>query len=99
MKQTKKKRNRITALLCSQIVKARSFPSFGPSRTCGVTRGTHYLLGPVAGAAAATAFQLVQIEAQAQIALQQLTILATITVGKQCCNNSLQQRCRLSLPC
>lgn len=58
-----------------------------PSATFSVangTRGTHFLFGPVAGAAAVTALQL----AQAQIALQQLATLATITVGNQCHNNN-----------
>lgn len=56
-------------------------PSATISFTNG-TRGTHFILGPVAGAATVTALRLAQIETQAQIALQQLTTLATI-VGNQ----------------
>ncbi|KAF0037976.1 hypothetical protein F2P81_010850 [Scophthalmus maximus] len=55
------------------------------------TRGKHLefnTFGPVAGAAAVTALQLAQIEIRAQIALQQLSSLATITVGNQCLNNN-----------
>ncbi|KAF7652324.1 hypothetical protein LDENG_00098160 [Lucifuga dentata] len=63
-------------------------PHLDPSGTFGIARGTRFLFGPVAGAAAATALQLAQIEAQAQIALRQLTILATITVGNQCHNSN-----------
>ncbi|GAA6228710.1 zinc finger protein 638-like [Lates japonicus] len=62
-----------------------------PSATLSVansTRGTHFIFGPVAGAAAVTAFHLAQIETQAQIALQQLATLATITVGNQGHNNN-----------
>ncbi|XP_070710695.1 zinc finger protein 638-like [Pempheris klunzingeri] len=58
-----------------------------PSATFSIgntTRRTHFTFGPVAGAAAATALRL----AQAQIALQQLATLATITVGNQCLNNN-----------
>ncbi|XP_051242342.1 zinc finger protein 638 isoform X1 [Dicentrarchus labrax] len=44
------------------------------------TRGTHFIFGPVAGVAAVIALRLAQIETQAQIALQQLATLATITV-------------------
>ncbi|XP_042340617.1 zinc finger protein 638-like [Plectropomus leopardus] len=51
------------------------------------TRGTHFIFGPVVGAAAVTALRLAQIETQAQIALQQLATLATVTVGNQCHNN------------
>ncbi|KAG7235850.1 hypothetical protein INR49_002103, partial [Caranx melampygus] len=52
-------------------------------------RGTHFRFGPVAGAAAVTALRLAQIETQAQIALQQLAFLATVTVtGNQYHNNS-----------
>lgn len=50
------------------------------------TRGTHFILGPLAGAAAVTALRLAQIETQAQIALQQLATLETITLGYQCQN-------------
>ncbi|XP_028265849.1 zinc finger protein 638-like [Parambassis ranga] len=48
------------------------------------TRGNHFVFGPVAGVAAVTALRLAQIETQAQIALQQLATLATITVGNHC---------------
>lgn len=48
------------------------------------TRGNHFIFGPVAGVAAVTALRLAQIETQAQIALQQLATLATITVGNHC---------------
>lgn len=61
-----------------------------PSATFAVansTRGTHFIFGPVAGAAAVTALRLAQIETQAQIALQQLATLVTITVGNQCHSN------------
>uniref|UniRef100_A0A3B4Y3M2 Matrin-type domain-containing protein n=3 Tax=Seriola lalandi dorsalis TaxID=1841481 RepID=A0A3B4Y3M2_SERLL len=59
-----------------------------PSATFSVsnsTRGTHFIFGPVAGAAAVTALHLAQT--QAQIALQQLASLSTITVGNQYHNN------------
>ncbi|KAG7235855.1 hypothetical protein INR49_002052 [Caranx melampygus] len=63
-----------------------------PSETLSVSngnRGTHFRFGPVAGAAAVTALRLAQIETQAQIALQQLAFLATVTVtGNQYHNNS-----------
>ncbi|XP_071360149.1 zinc finger protein 638-like isoform X2 [Trachinotus anak] len=62
-----------------------------PSATFSVsnsTRGTHFIFGPVAGAAAVTALHLAQIEIQAQIALRQLASLATITVGNQYHNNN-----------
>ncbi|KAM3622833.1 uncharacterized protein V6R79_003722 [Siganus canaliculatus] len=52
------------------------------------TRGTHFIFGPAAGIAAVTALRLAQIETQAQIALQQLAILATITIGNQCHNSN-----------
>ncbi|XP_037327154.2 zinc finger protein 638-like isoform X2 [Pungitius pungitius] len=52
------------------------------------TRGTHFLFGPVAGAAAVTSFRLAQIETRVQIALQQLATLATITIGNQCHNDN-----------
>ncbi len=61
-----------------------------PSETFSVasgTRGTHFIFGPVTGAAV-TAFQLAQLEIQAQIALQQLASLATITVGCHCHTSS-----------
>lgn len=53
------------------------------------TRGTHFIFGPVAGAAAAavSALQLAHIETRAHIALQQLATLATTTFGHQCRNN------------
>lgn len=53
-----------------------------PSATLSVSdgnRGTHFRFGPVA--AAVTALRLAQIETQAQIALQQLAFLATVTVS------------------
>lgn len=61
------------------------------------TRGTHFIFGPasssapavVAAAAAVTALRLAQIETRAQIALQQVATLATITIGNQCHNNGL----------
>lgn len=62
-----------------------------PSSTFSVansSRGTHFIFGPVAGAAAVTALRLAQIETQVQIALQQLATLVTITVGNQCHNNN-----------
>lgn len=62
-----------------------------PSATFSIansTRGTHFIFGPVAGVAAATALRLAQIETQAQIALQQLATLATITVNNQSPNNN-----------
>lgn len=62
-----------------------------PSATFSVansTRGTHFIFGSVAGAAAVTALRLAQIETQAQIALQQLATLATIAVGNQCHSNN-----------
>nr|XP_040043536.1 zinc finger protein 638-like isoform X2 [Gasterosteus aculeatus aculeatus] len=52
------------------------------------TRGNHFLFGPVAGAAAVTAFRLAQIETCVQIALQQLATLATITIGNHCHNDN-----------
>lgn len=61
-----------------------------PSRTFSVansTRGTHFIFGPVTGAASVSALKLAQIETQAHIALQQLATLATTTVGQQCHNN------------
>lgn len=61
-----------------------------PSATFSVansTRGTHFIFGPVAGAAPVSALRLAQIEAQAHITLQQLAALATTTFGHQCHNN------------
>lgn len=55
-----------------------------PSATLSVansTRGTHFIFGPVASAAAVSALRLAQIETQAQITLQQLATLAALTVG------------------
>lgn len=60
-----------------------------PSGTISVAnsaRGTHFIFGPVAGAAAVSALQLAQIETQAHNALQQLATLATTTIGHQCHN-------------
>lgn len=51
-------------------------------------RGTHFIFGSAAGAAAVTALRLAQIETQAQIALQQFATLVTIAVGNQCHSNS-----------
>lgn len=62
-----------------------------PSATFSVansTRGTHFIFGSVAGAAAVTALRLAQIETQAQIVLQQLAALASLAVGSQCHSNS-----------
>ncbi|XP_074540902.1 uncharacterized protein LOC141801656 isoform X2 [Halichoeres trimaculatus] len=60
-----------------------------PSATFSIpnsTRGTHLIFGP--SAAAVTALQFAQIASQAQVALQQLATLATITVGNQWHNNN-----------
>lgn len=62
-----------------------------PSATFSVAnspRGTHFIFGSAAGAAAVTALRLAQIETQAQIALQQFATLVTIAVGNQCHGNS-----------
>lgn len=56
-------------------------PSASFSIASGTT-GTNFTFGPTAGAAV-TALRLAQIETQAQIALQQLATLATITVNNQ----------------
>ncbi|KAM7009668.1 uncharacterized protein LKV04_001604 [Tautogolabrus adspersus] len=63
-----------------------------PSATFSIansTRGTHFIFGTAASAAAVTALRLAQIATQAQVALQQLATLATITVGNQCHNNGI----------
>ncbi|XP_041640582.1 zinc finger protein 638-like [Cheilinus undulatus] len=52
------------------------------------TRGTHFIFGPVASAAAIAALRLAQITTQTQVALQQLATLATITVSNQYHNNN-----------
>lgn len=62
-----------------------------PSATFSVAngpRGTHFIFGSAAGAAAVTALRLAQIETQAQIALQQFATLVTIAVGNQCHGNN-----------
>lgn len=70
-----------------------------PSATFSVanaTGGTHFIFGSAACAAAAvTALRLALIETQAQIALQQLATLASLSVGSQYHINS---RCAAVLP-
>ena len=61
----------------------RSFRS-GNVGAHSINRRTHLLYGPVASAALVTALRLAQIEAQAQITLNQLKVLATITSANQC---------------
>lgn len=58
-----------------------------PFSIASSTTGTNFTFGPAAGAAV-TALRLAQIETQAQIALQQLATLATITVNNQHPNNN-----------
>lgn len=60
-------------------------PRLEPSSTFSIansTRGTHFIFGP--SVAAVTALRFAQIASQAQVALQQLANIATITVGNQC---------------
>lgn len=75
--------SRSLAVLTESYLRLRpSFP-LDLSGTFG-TRGTHFRFGPVAGVAAVTLIQSAHIEALAQIALQRLATLATITIGNHC---------------
>ncbi|XP_029951020.1 zinc finger protein 638-like [Salarias fasciatus] len=53
------------------------------SSSLSIARGTHFIFGSVAGAAAVTALRLAHIGNQALIALRQLATLVTLVVGGQ----------------